>query len=232
MEISAAITLALGVAWASGLNLYAAAATLGVLGATGAMTLPPSLEILAHPAMIAVAGFLYCVEFVTDKLPGIDSTWDAIHTFIRIPAGAVLAAAAMGNVSFSAQVLAFLLGGGIAATSHALKAGSRILINTSPEPVSNWSASLVEDGLVIGGLTLAAFKPVLFLALLGAFALFAFWLLPKVWRGIRRFWLRITGVTRTGQDPAFAALTPRLCGRIVLKPQAGTQDPDRLDPPR
>jgi hypothetical protein len=193
MEISALMTLALGAAWASGLNLYAACATLGLLGVTGQIDLPPDMQVLAHPAMIALAGFLYCVEFVTDKLPGIDSTWDAVHSFIRIPAGAILAATAMGEIGIEAQALAFLLGGGITAATHAVKAGSRLVINTSPEPFSNWGASVTEDGLSIGGILLAVFNPIGFLILFGLFVAFAMWALPRIVNGIRNLWRKLRG---------------------------------------
>jgi hypothetical protein len=166
---STAITLALGVAWASGLNLYAAVATLGILGFTGNLDLPQDLMLLHHPMVIAAAGLMYCVEFVADKIPGVDSTWDTLHTFIRIPAGAALAAGAVGDVSPEIQLAAFLLGGSVAAGSHAIKAGTRILINISPEPFSNWTVSVVEDGLVIGGITLIALNHTVFLVLLAFF---------------------------------------------------------------
>lgn len=131
------------------------------------------------------AGFMYCVEFFADKTPGVDSGWDAIHSFIRIPAGAVMASMAVGDVSPAMQVAAFLVGGAVTTTSHATKAGSRVLINTSPEPFSNWVASVAEDIIVIGGLWTALYNPVLFLILLGVFIVLMIWLLPKIWRGIK-----------------------------------------------
>jgi len=216
MEISALMTLALGAAWASGLNLYAACATLGLLGVTGQVDLPPDMQVHAHPAMIAVAGFLYCVEFVTDKLPGIDSTWDAVHSFIRIPAGAILAATAMGEVGIEAQALAFLLGGGIAAATHAVKAGSRLVINTSPEPFSNWGASVTEDGLSIGGILLAVFNPVGFLILFGLFVAFAIWALPKIVNGLRNLWRRFRG--REQLSLARDGVARESDGRLSLSP--------------
>jgi hypothetical protein len=219
MELSAAITLALGVAWASGLNLYAAVATLGILGATGNLDLPPDLQLLQHPVVIAAAGFMYCVEFVADKIPGVDSTWDTLHTFIRIPAGAALAAGAVGDVSPEIQIAAFLLGGGVAAGSHAVKAGTRILINTSPEPFSNWTASVVEDGLVIGGVTLVALNPTLFLILLAIFIALAIWLMPKIIRGIKRLWDKIYNMLRRNKEVP----------KITLRP--GNDDRTKLDPP-
>jgi len=216
MEISALMTLALGAAWASGLNLYAACATLGLLGVTGQVDLPPDMQVLAHPAMIAVAGFLYCVEFVTDKLPGIDSTWDAVHSFTRIPAGAILAATAMGEVGIEAQALAFLLGGGIAAATHAVKAGSWLVINTSPEPFSNWGASVTEDGLSIGGILLAVFNPVGFLILFGLFVAFAIWALPKIVNGLRNLCRRFRG--REQLSLARDGVARESDGRLSLSP--------------
>lgn len=219
MELSAAITLALGVAWASGLNLYAAVATLGILGVTGNLDLPPDLQILQHPVVIAAAGFMYCVEFVADKIHGVDSTWDTLHTFIRVPAGAALAAGAVGEVSPEVQIAALLLGGGVAAGSHAVKAGSRILINTSPEPFSNWTASVIEDGIVIGGVVLAALNPIVFLVLLAIFIALAIWLMPKIIRGIKRLWDKLYNMVRRNKEVP----------KIILRP--GNDDRTKLDPP-
>jgi hypothetical protein len=176
----------MGIGWASGLNLYAAICTLGILGSTGHMTLPPDLVILTDPMVIFAAGAMYVVEFFADKVPGVDTGWDAIHTFIRIPAGAVLAAGAVGDVNAAAELAAAIAGGTLAAGAHASKAGTRALINTSPEPFTNWVASISEDVLVIGGLWAALQHPVLFLVLLAMFVLATAWLLPKIWRGLKR----------------------------------------------
>lgn len=185
-HISAIIALTLGVAWASGLNLYAAILTLGLLGATGNIVLPPDLQILTHPAVIIAAGFMYFVEFVTDKIPGVDSGWDALHTFIRIPAGALLAAGAVSPANPAMTLAAAILGGGLAAGTHATKAGTRVMINTSPEPFSNWIVSVLEDIFVIGGLWTALHHPLLFLLLLTGFIILMILLLPKLWRGIKK----------------------------------------------
>jgi hypothetical protein len=185
-HITAVIALTMGVAWASGLNLYAAILTLGLLGATGNIVLPPDLQVLTHPAVIIAAGFMYCVEFVTDKIPGVDSGWDALHTFIRIPAGALLAAGAVGATNPALALAAAILGGGLCAGTHATKAGTRVMINTSPEPFSNWIVSVIEDVLVIGGLWTALHHPVLFLLFLLCFICLMIWLLPKLWRGIKK----------------------------------------------
>ena len=184
MDISQTIALSLGLAWASGINLYAAVAMIGYLCATGQMDLPTDLEPLAHPAVIATAGFMYCVEFFADKIPGIDNVWDSVHTFIRIPAGAVLAAGAIGDVDLSMQIAAGLIGGGLTMGTHVTKAGSRVMINTSPEPLSNWTASISEDVAVFGGLWVALNHPWLFIGLLIVFIVLMIWLLPKLWQGI------------------------------------------------
>ena len=188
MDTIEVISLTLGVAWASGINLYAAVLVLGYLGMTGHVTLPPDLELLTNPMVMGAAGFMYMVEFFADKTPGVDTGWDVLHTFIRIPAGAVLAAGmAQGlEVSEAAQFAALLLGGGIAATSHAAKAGTRALINTSPEPVTNWTASITEDIAVIGGLWASLNYPWLFIAALVLFFALVIWLLPKIWRALKR----------------------------------------------
>jgi len=185
MEMTAAIALAAGAAWASGINVYAVVLALGVLGSTGYLTLPPDLEILMNPLIITAAGFMYCVEFFADKMPGVDTGWDAIHTFIRIPAGAVLAAAAIGDMEPAIQIAAFIVGGGLAASSHAVKAGTRVILNTSPEPVSNWTASITEDVIVVGGLWAAFNHPVAFLIMLAVVLAVTAWFLPKLWRAIK-----------------------------------------------
>lgn len=187
MEALNLVALGLGAAWASGINLYLAVLILGGLGAAGMVDLPGDLTVLEHPAVLAAAGGLYIVEFVADKVPGVDSAWDALHTFIRIPAGALLAAGVLQDWGAGYEVAAALLAGGtLAAASHATKASGRVAVNTSPEPFSNWLVSLLEDGLVLGGLFLALFKPALFLTLLGVFVLLVIWLLPKLWRALRR----------------------------------------------
>lgn len=191
MDIVQTIALCMGVAWASGINLYAAIGMLGILGATGNVDLPPDMEIVQHPAVIVAAGFMYCVEFFADKVPGVDTGWDAIHGFIRIPAAAALAAAAVGEVDPAITLAAAIVGGALGATSYTVKAGGRVLINTSPEPVTNWTASFTEDLAVIAGLWAALYHPEVFLVLLVVFILVAAWLLPKVWRGIKAVFRRL-----------------------------------------
>jgi hypothetical protein len=187
------LSLTLGTAWASGINLYATIFVLGYLSSTGAATLPPALEVLSDPLVMGIAGLMYFIEFFADKTPGVDSGWDAIHTFIRIPAGAVLAAsAAQGfEIGPAAELAAALVGGALATGSHLTKAGSRLIINTSPEPVSNWAASFSEDLAVIAGLWAALYHPAVFLILLVLFVLFTAWLLPKLWRAIKALFQKI-----------------------------------------
>lgn len=196
MDLVATIALAMGVAWASGINLYAAVFMLGLLGSTGHITLPPDLEVLSDPLVMAAAGFMYCVEFFADKTPGVDTGWDAIHAFIRIPAGAILAMGAFGETSQAAQLAAFLIGGSLAAATYATKAGSRVIINTSPEPLSNWTASLSEDLIVIAGLWTALTYPWVFLVLLLVFILVMIWLLPKLWIAVKSVFTYIRNVFR------------------------------------
>jgi hypothetical protein len=192
------LALTLGAGWASGINLYATILTLGVANALGYTTLPPQLQLLSDPLVLAGAGFMYFIEFFADKTPGVDTGWDALHTFIRIPAGALLAAGAAGgfHVNEAAQFAAALVGGGLAAGSHITKAGTRVLINTSPEPFSNWAASFAEDFAVIGGLWTALGHPWVFLTLLVLFILLVAWLLPRLWRAVRLLATKIAGFFR------------------------------------
>lgn len=202
------IALTMGVAWASGINLYAAMFMLGYLGMSGNIQLPPDLVVLSDPLVLAAAGFMYCVEFFADKTPGIDTGWDGIHTFIRIPAGALLAAGAVGDVSQAAQFAAGLLGGTLAAGSHITKAGSRVMINTSPEPFSNWVASITEDIAVFSGLWAALHYPVVFLILLALFIIMMIWLLPKLWRGLRKVFNFIARLFGGGHQEPPPPITP------------------------
>jgi uncharacterized protein DUF4126 len=198
------LALTLGVGWASGINLYAAVAMLGIAGAGGYVHLPDTLSVVQDPLVIAAAVFMYCVEFFADKTPGVDTAWDALHTFIRIPAGALLAAGAVGDVNPAVSIAAGLLGGSLSAASHATKAGTRVLINTSPEPFSNWFASIVEDVSVFAGLWTALNHPIVFLLLLALFLALVIWLLPKLWRGVRALARRIVGFFRRTPERAGA----------------------------
>jgi len=187
------LALAAALGWASGLRLYAAVFLTGVAGAMDWVALPPGLAVLQHPAVLVVSGFMLTVEFFADKLPLIDSLWDLVHSVIRVPAGAALAAAALGADGPTMAVVAALLGGTLAATSQAAKTSSRAAINASPEPVSNVLASLLEDGLVVGALWLATQHPLAFgVALVVAVVLM--WLLTAwLWRFLRAAWRRLTG---------------------------------------
>ena len=186
-EIIKTISLTMGAAWGSGINLYATVLVLGFLGLTDNIILPPGLEILTNPLVMAAAGLMYFVEFFADKTPGVDTGWDTIHTFVRIPAGVLLAAGAVGEVNPAVAVAAGILGGGVAAGTHATKSGTRLLINASPEPVSNWTASILEDIAVITGVWAALVHPWAFLILLIVFILLMIWLLPKLWKAIKKF---------------------------------------------
>ena len=187
------IALASLMAWASGLRLYLVIFALGAAGYWGWYDLPKGLEVLQHPWVVGAAGFMVIMEFIADKVPAIDSAWDALHTFIRIPAGALLAAGATGDTLTPLTVAAGLLGGTITAGTHFTKAGGRAVINTSPEPFSNWGASFTEDVLVMSGIWLALTNPLVFLLLLVLFLLLLVWLIPKVWRGIRLVLERVQG---------------------------------------
>lgn len=193
MDVVQTVALGAGMAWASGLRLYAVLFAAGMLSRFGYLDLPASLEILQHPLVLAASGIMLTVEFFADKIPVVDSLWDSIHTFIRIPAGAALAAMALGDHDPAVMLAAGILGGTLSAGTHMTKAGGRALINTSPEPFSNVAASLGEDALVAAGLYSAIVYPVLFLILLFVFIVLVAWLLPKIWRGVRLVLARITG---------------------------------------
>jgi len=180
------LSLALGSAWTSGINLYATVTVLGLLQKFGATKLPGGLDILDNWWIIGIAGFLYAIEFFADKIPYIDSVWDVIHTFIRVPAGAIVAYAATNQMDESVGVIATLLGGGLAFSSHGTKAAVRAGANLSPEPVSNWVLSLTEDVIAFVGTILAVFAPVLIAIVLIIFMIFFIWFFPKVFRSVRR----------------------------------------------
>lgn len=187
------IALGAGLSWASGLRLYLTVFCAGLLAHLGWLQLPSTLHVLASPWVIAVAGVLSVVEFLADKIPMVDTAWDAVHTFIRVPAGILLAAAAMGHMDPAATAIAGLLGGALAGTAHLTKAGTRALINTSPEPFSNVAASSAEDVSVLGGLGLAFYLPWIFLAALLLFLIVAAFWLPRLWRGWRAVVQRVIG---------------------------------------
>lgn len=183
-----ALTLALitGLGWTSGLRFYAVLFFLGLLHRSGVYSLPGQLDMLAHPWVLGISGLLFVTEFFADKIPGVDTLWDIVHTFIRIPGGALLAAGAVSGGDPGLALAAGLLGGTVAAGAHLTKASGRALINTSPEPFSNWTASFTEDAVSLGALWMALQYPLLFLGMLALFVLIVLWLLPKLWRGLRR----------------------------------------------
>jgi hypothetical protein len=188
MDVIQSVALAAGLAWGSGIRLYAVLFLAGLMARLGYVALPPDLVLLTHPAVLSASGFMLFIEFFADKVPGFDTLWDAVHTFIRIPAGALLAALALGDRDPALILAAAILGGTLASAVHLTKAGSRALINTSPEPFSNWTASLGEEALLLGGLWAAFVHPLAFLAGLALFLAAALWLLPKIWRGLRVVW--------------------------------------------
>lgn len=196
------LALAGGLAWGSGMRLYAVVFAAGMLARHGWLDLPASLQVLEHPLVLGVAGVMLGVEFLADKIPVVDSVWDAVHTFIRVPAGAILAALALGDHDPSLMVAAGLLGGVLTAGTHAAKAASRALINASPEPFSNVGASLGEDATVLAGLYAAFLHPLPFLILLGVFVLLLLWLLPRLVRGIALVFGRMLGLIRGTGDSA------------------------------
>ncbi len=184
-EISSLLALTLGVGWASGINLYATVFTLGLAGLTGYVELPDQLDAIQNPWVLVAAGLMYLVEFVADKIPGFDTVWDVIHTFIRVPAGALMALGATGDHGLALDMTGGLAGGIMALNSHATKMGSRAAINTSPEPFSNWAASITEDISVVGGLWLALNHPWTFLGLLVLFVVLSVFLLRIIWSTLK-----------------------------------------------
>ena len=182
MNLISTIALAMGASWTSGINLYASVATLGLLSRFAGLQLPGELGVVTSWWVIGIAATLYCVEFVADKVPWVDSVWDVIHTFIRVPAGAVLAAAAFGDFNKSVQLIAVLLGGGLALSSHGTKAATRAVLNTSPEPVTNIVASVTEDIIAVLSMVAAVFLPILLFVIVGVGLLISFLVLPRIVR--------------------------------------------------
>lgn len=186
MEWFSTLSLALGSAWTSGINLYATVTVLGLLQKFGATKLPGGLDALDNWWIIGIAGGLYLVEFFADKIPYVDTVWDVVHTFIRVPAGALVAYAATNQMDSSITIPATLVGGGLALSSHGAKAAARIAANFSPEPVSNWILSLIEDAIAFIGTLLAVFAPLIIAGVLVVFVVMFLWFFPKVFRAIRR----------------------------------------------
>ncbi len=196
MEWFSTLTLALGTAWTSGINLYATVAVLGLLQRFGSVKLPGGLDVLDNWWIIGIAGGLYLIEFFADKIPYVDSVWDVVHTFIRVPAGAAVAYAATNQMDPSVSTIATLLGGGLAFSSHGTKAALRAGANLSPEPVSNWVLSIVEDIIAFVGAILAVFAPIIIAIVLVIFVVFFLWFFPKVVRAVRRIFSAVAAFFR------------------------------------
>ncbi|MDQ6916478.1 MAG: DUF4126 domain-containing protein [Pseudomonadota bacterium] len=186
------VALAAALGWASGIRLYAVLFIVGLVGYAGWFEIPEHLRVLSHPLVLGASGFMVAAEFFADKIPGFDSVWDVVHTLIRIPAGAALAASVFGDSPPAWMLASAILGGTLAAGSHFTKAGARVAINTSPEPVSNWLASFSEDLLVGGLLYLAFAHPVVLLVVLALLIVASLWLLPKLWRFVRALAARVS----------------------------------------
>src|SRR5437016_12029758 len=185
-DLVTTLGFAMGSAWLSGINLYATVVTLGLLQRYHLAQLPGSLDFMQQWWVIVLAGALYLIEFIADKIPAVDSVWDAIHTFIRVPAGAILAASAFADFDPSVRFAALLVGGGVALSSHGTKAATRLAANTSPEPFSNIALSLVEDIIAVSASFLMAFHPVVVLVIVGIFLVFAVWFAGRIMRALRR----------------------------------------------
>jgi hypothetical protein len=212
LDTAQLIALAGALGWASGVRLYLVVMLTGLAGFMGWIQLPQGLHLLAHPVVLGGSGFMVFVEFFADKIPGLDSLWDVVHTVIRIPAGAALAAGVFGADSGVMALLAALAGGSLAATSHAAKATTRAAINTSPEPFTNVGASLLEDSVVPAGLWLAIAHPLVFVGVLILVLIFSIWLIRTCWRFLRQHFARVarifSGRPDTGPSPAFTLQSP------------------------
>ena len=198
------LATAMGTAWLSGINLYATVVTLGLLQRFQWVKLPGELHALGEWWIIGVAGALYLIEFVADKIPAVDTAWDAIHTFIRIPAGAIMAATAFADFDPSIKMAAMLAGGTLALGSHGAKAATRLAANASPEPFSNIALSLIEDVITFGSTILMAFYPVLILVVIAIFLIVALWIIPKIVRALRRMLARLRSLFGVSGDEASA----------------------------
>jgi hypothetical protein len=180
----------MGSAWLSGINLYATVLTLGLLQRFNLAHLPGDLGYLSHTWVLAIAGGLYLVQFVADKVPAVDSAWDMVHTFIRVPAGAILAATAFANFDPSVRLIALLAGGSIALSSHTAKTATRLAANTSPEPFSNVALSLLGDALAVGGTLLMSIHPAVLVAIVIVAMILSILLVRWMWGSLRRLFRR------------------------------------------
>lgn len=197
LDTAQLIALAAALGWASGLRLYAVLFITGLAGWAGWLPLPQGLQVLQHPVLLGVTGLMLAVEFVADKIPALDSVWDLIHTFIRIPAGAALAAAVFGGDSATWATVAALLGGTLAATAHTAKATTRVAVNTSPEPLSNIGLSLLGDAAVPVFLWLAWQQPAWFFVVLALAVGVALVLIVVLFKFLRALWRRLRGQGRS-----------------------------------
>ena len=212
LDTAQLVALAGALGWASGIRLYLVVLLTGLAGFMGWVNLPQGLNLLANPVVLGASGFMVFVEFFADKIPGLDSLWDVVHSVIRIPAGAALAASVFSADSSAMALVAALLGGTLAATSFTAKATTRAAINTSPEPFTNVGASLLEDGLVPLGLWAAVAHPFIFVAVLAVVLVLSIWLIRVCWRFLRLLFSRVTrifsGKPDPGVSPAFILKSP------------------------
>jgi len=197
MEFFSTLSILLGSSFLSGFNAYATIGFLGLFGRLGWLALPNGMDVLTHPAVFGIALFLYLIEFIADKVPAFDTVWDSIQTFIRIPAGAVLAYAAVGPVAPELKFAAALVGGSLAFSAHATKSSIRAMVNLSPEPVSNWLLSIGQDGALLICIWLMFYFPFLMLALIGGFIIFFIWFIPKIFRTFGRMFRKLFSIFRT-----------------------------------
>lgn len=195
------LATAMGSAWLSGINLYATVVTLGVLERFQLVKLPGGLHILGEWWVIGLAGGLYLIEFIADKIPAVDSVWDAVHTFIRVPAGAILAATAFADFDPAVKIAATIIGGGVALSSHGTKAATRLAANTSPEPASNIALSIGEDILTFASAILMAFHPIVILVIVVLFLILVIWLAPKIYRALKRMLIRVKNLFSPATSP-------------------------------
>jgi hypothetical protein len=205
LDMPQLLALAGAIGWASGVRLYLVVLLTGMAGYFGWMPLPAGLQMLAHPVVLAAAGFMVFIEFFVDKIPGLDSLWDMVHTVIRVPAGAALAAGVFGADHTAMALVAALVGGGLAATAHTTKATTRAAINTSPEPFSNVGASLIEDAAVPTGLWLAVAHPAVFGVLFVIVLIGSVWLIRKSWRFLKALLGRVARIFSGRPDPGVSS---------------------------
>lgn len=212
MDTAQLIALAGALGWASGIRLYLVVLLTGLAGFMGWVSLPQGLHLLSNPVVLGASGFMVFIEFFADKIPGLDSLWDVVHSVIRIPAGAALAAGVFGADNGAMGLVAAMMGGTLAATSFAAKATTRAAINTSPEPFSNIGASLLEDGMVPLGLWLALAHPLVFVGLLAMVLALSVFLIRLCWRFLRQLFSRVarifSGKPDPGSSPAFTLKSP------------------------